>query len=89
MNRKNINKKIVIPDDTYLEEISFIFNQNNDSCDSDKDGQNLVIKTTDGGVGPYLVLETVRWAINFEELEWFFDVIKNIRILGVKYGKKG
>lgn len=55
------------------------FYQEPDSCDKvEAKGQNLKIETNDAGAGPYLVLQTERWAINPEDVDDFAKLLKRI-----------
>lgn len=53
--------------------------QDNDCCDSGKDGQRLSIEVVDGGGGPYLVLQTERWAVEMEEIEALMKKLSEIQ----------
>ncbi|KKQ94742.1 MAG: hypothetical protein UT21_C0012G0004 [Candidatus Woesebacteria bacterium GW2011_GWA1_39_11b] len=52
--------------------------QDSDSCESNNCGQQLVIKTDDAGGGPFIIIETERWAIDSDGIDDFCDVLKNI-----------
>jgi len=53
--------------------------QKNDSCDIGKDGQHLNIEIIDGGGGPYLVLETKRWAVDMDEIQALINKLSEIQ----------
>lgn len=38
--------------------------------------QYLTLKTADGGGGPYIVIETERWAIDADEIDNFAEMLK-------------
>lgn len=44
------------------------------------DDQYLTVKVEDAGAGPYLVLETVRWAIDIDDLDEFIKQLKRIQV---------
>lgn len=48
--------------------------QDNDCCDSDDCGQYLNVSTEDGGGGPFLIIETKRWAI--DDIDGFCELLK-------------
>lgn len=74
-----------------LSSVEFVYTQDGDSADG-PDDQQLTIKTADAGGGPFLVIATERWALEFEEIEAFADklraVVKTIRENQPK-GKEG
>lgn len=44
--------------------ITEVYSQDQDSCGPTEDsGQDLTLEVTDAGGGPYLVINTTRWAI--------------------------
>ena len=58
------------------DEATFVWSQDNDSCDSDKHGQYLTVKTADAGGGNYVVIETTRWAIDADGIDEFAASLK-------------
>jgi len=56
-----------------------VFEQESDSMSLDNEGfQTLTISTEDAGGGPYLVIETERWAIDISELDEFVIELKKM-----------
>lgn len=74
-----------------LSSVEFVYSQDGDTADG-PDYQHLIVKTADAGGGPFLVIATERWALEFEEIEAFADklraVVKTIRENQPK-GKEG
>jgi hypothetical protein len=58
-------------------ELSFTFAQDNDCCDDGSVGQDLIVKSQDGGGGKYLVIETRRWAI--DSIDEFVELLKQVK----------
>lgn len=44
------------------------------------DDQYLTVKVEDAGAGPYLVLETERWAMDIDDLDEFIKQLKRIQV---------
>ena len=44
------------------------------------DDQYLTVKVEDAGAGPYLVLETTRWAMDIDDLDEFIKQLKRIQV---------
>ena len=57
-------------------EKSITYTQENDCCDPSELGQQLILKTQDGGGGSYVVIETERWAI--DDIDEFCKALKDI-----------
>lgn len=51
--------------------------QDNDCCDDQSCGQQIIVKTQDGGGGPFIVLETERWAIDADGIDKFCAMLKS------------
>lgn len=58
-----------------LQEVKLTYSQDADSCDPG-DYQFLTIETMDGGAGPFLVIGTPRWALDFEEIDAFAELLR-------------
>ena len=43
------------------------------------DDQYLTIKVEDAGAGPYIVLETNRWAVDLDEIPALIEKLNNIQ----------
>ena len=54
-----------------LEEVTERYFQASDDCAVGDLGQTLTLQTQDGGAGPYLVIETTRWALDYDEIDAF------------------
>lgn len=49
--------------------VTMTYEQAEDCCGrTDHEEQYLTVETQDGGGGPYLVLKTERWALDFEQI---------------------
>lgn len=70
-----------------LEEISLLYSQEADTCDP-SDLQELKVFTQDGGGGPFLILQTARWALGLEDLKSFFWVLRKILTEATKAWEK-
>ena len=53
--------------------------QENDCCDTGKEGQTLNVEVVDGGGGPYLVLQTERWALEIDEIQALITKLNEIQ----------
>lgn len=51
--------------------------QDNDCCDDQSCGQQLIVQTQDGGGGSFIVLETQRWAIDADDIDKFCAMLKS------------
>lgn len=60
-----------------LEEVSHTYTQETDACVSGI-CNILKVSTFDGGGGPYLVIETERWAIDEEDIEAFAQKLRDV-----------
>jgi hypothetical protein len=60
-----------------LEQASFIFSQEQDSCASGF-GNDITISTADAGGGKYLVIETSRWTVGADEIDAFADLLRSV-----------
>lgn len=63
-----------------LSDVTYKYSQDSDSCDSNTYGQCLTVKTEDGGGGPYIVIETSRWAIDADEIDQFVELLKSVLV---------
>jgi hypothetical protein len=62
-----------------LNEVTFEFSQDVDSCQSAEDiCQSLKVQTPDAGGGAYIVIETTRWAIDGDDIDKFAATLKKI-----------
>jgi hypothetical protein len=52
------------------------FYQDGDSCDKPETIQELTVFTEDAGAGPYLCLQTVRWAIDVKDID---ELVRKLR----------
>lgn len=52
------------PNKPIADTMSVSLHQDSDCCADDQCGQSLTLRIADGGGGPYLVLETERWAVD-------------------------
>lgn len=59
-------------------EKSITYTQESDCCSPKDLGQQLVVKTQNGGGGSYLVIETERWAIDKVEIDKFCKALKDL-----------
>lgn len=59
-------------------EKSITYTQESDCCSPKDLGQQLVVKTQDGGGGSYIVLETERWAIDKTDIDKFSQALKDL-----------
>ena len=67
-----------------IDELRITLTQEADACGSAEDTNTLEIIVLDGGGGPYLVLETARWALDGPE-----DLVDTLRVmLGLLGGKE-
>lgn len=57
-------------------EKTFLYEQDNDCCDSGNLGQTLTVQTQDGGGGNYIILSTERWAI--DDIDQFCAELKKV-----------
>ena len=48
------------------------------------DDQYLTIKVEDAGAGPYVVIETNRWALDLDEIPAFIEKLNNIQKIYTK-----
>jgi len=53
--------------------------QPDDDLGTGIDDQYLTVKVEDAGAGPYLVLETARWAVDLEEIPALIEKLNNIQ----------
>lgn len=53
--------------------------QLDDDLGTGVDDQYLTVKVEDAGAGPYLVLETERWALDLEEIPAFIEKLNHIQ----------
>jgi hypothetical protein len=53
--------------------------QPNDDHGTGLDDQYLTIKVEDAGAGPYIVLETNRWAVDLDEIPALIEKLNNIQ----------
>jgi hypothetical protein len=53
--------------------------QPDDDLGTGIDDQYLMVKVEDAGAGPYLVLETARWAVDFDDIAAFVEQLKRIQ----------
>ncbi|MDO8640759.1 MAG: hypothetical protein Q7R33_04380 [Nitrosarchaeum sp.] len=70
--------KFNLPKNVEVEKISVTLTQDSDSCQSDDNGQSLIVETDDSGAGPYVILKTERWALDTEEMSGFVNLLKQI-----------
>lgn len=61
-----------------LEQVIEKFSQDMDSCAEGDMWNYLDIETHDAGAGPYIVLKTERWAMDFEEIDAFAQRLKDM-----------
>lgn len=61
-----------------LAEVSAVYLQDSDSCDGDDDFQTIKVATKDAGGGPYIIIETKRWAIDPDEIDTFARMLKDV-----------
>ncbi len=61
-----------------LSEVSFSFNQDSDTNQSDDIGQEIEITTHDSGGGVYIVIKTDRWAMDVDDIDKFCETLKKI-----------
>jgi hypothetical protein len=61
-----------------LSEVSFSFNQDSDTNQSDDIGQEIEITTQDSGGGAYIVIKTDRWAMDVDDIDKFCETLKKI-----------
>lgn len=54
-----------------LAEISETYTQDPDCCSPESICHQMIVKTQDGGVGAYIVIQTERWAFDIDELKKF------------------
>ena len=52
--------------------------QEQDSCSTAIDDQYLTVEVVDAGAGPYLILETKRWALDIGEIQAFIDKLNEV-----------
>jgi len=52
--------------------------QEQDSCSLDNDDQYLIVEVADAGAGPYLVLQTKRWALDIDEIQAFIEKLNEV-----------
>lgn len=67
-----------------LEEVKLTFTQEPDSCSPHDLVHALHVETDDAGAGPYLVLRTERWALDFEGVDAFAEMLR--RVIGLRDG---
>jgi len=67
-----------------LVDIRYRYEQDNDSCDSNTDGQCLTVQSHNAGGGWYLTLKTKRWALNADELDEFVAMLRGVLALEPK-----
>ena len=60
-----------------LSGVEFTYTQDGDTADG-PDYQHLTVKTADAGGGPFLVIATERWALEFEEIDAFADKLRAV-----------
>jgi uncharacterized GH25 family protein len=59
--------------------VGYVFMQEGDQSQTDtEEPQALEIFTEDNGGGPYIVIKTDRWAIDYEDIDKFAACLKNI-----------
>lgn len=73
-----------MPEKPTLSDVRYRYEQDNDSCDSNTDGQFLVVRTHDAGGGWYLTLKTKRWALSADELDEFVAMLRGVLALEPK-----
>jgi hypothetical protein len=61
-----------------VSEVKVTFYQSSDSCDPNECGQNLEITTDDAGGGPFVWIETKRWALGDDELDFLSQACKKV-----------
>jgi hypothetical protein len=64
---------------------SFEFAQESDCCDPDNLGQNIIVTVDDGGGGPFVIIQTDRWAM--DDIDEFANQLKSI--LGMVKAEEG
>jgi hypothetical protein len=70
---------ITIPKGAELAEIGMTLERPSDCCDDSDLGQDLQIKTCDGGGGKFLVIKTERWAFDgSDEIDAFCESLKSL-----------
>lgn len=60
-------------------ELTGTFSQSKDGNDPGDEYQYLYLKISDCGGGPYILMETKRWAIDFNEIDKFVELIKEFK----------
>jgi len=67
-----------MPAGVEMEGVSITFSQENDSCDTNDAGQEIVVRSVDAGAGLYAVIETNRWSLDPEDTVWLAAVVKAV-----------
>ena len=58
------------------------YEQENDACDRSDLGQDLTVSVNDAGGGPYIVIQTDRWAIGGpSDIDAFADELKHVLMM--------
>lgn len=69
---------IPIPKDVY-DEHTLTLSQVADSCQSDKEDQEIRLFTDNAGGDNFLVMITKRWSIDLNEIDQFIDLLRGIQ----------
>jgi len=71
--------KAHLPSAVHLDGVTYVFDQESDSCaPTDEVGQELIIEVVDAVGGPYAVLKTERWAVDRSDISWIGAVIEEL-----------
>jgi hypothetical protein len=62
--------------------VTIVYEQVNDACDRSDLGQDLTVSVNDAGGGPYIVIQTDRWAIGeSSDIDAFADELKRVLMM--------
>jgi hypothetical protein len=68
-----------LPKGITLSDCKFTFYQESDSCDENQSGQELSVLLEDNGAGKFLVIETRRWSLDFDEISKLNDILNQVK----------
>ena len=64
-----------------ISHVRVVLTQDKDCCDMGDDVQEMTVTVEDGGGGPFLVIDTQRWALDLTEIDRFIAKLRKIQDL--------
>lgn len=62
-----------------ISHVRVVLTQDKDCCDMGDDVQEMTVTVEDGGGGPFLVIDTERWALDLTEIDRFIAKLRKIQ----------